>query len=710
MISILLALSSGCFNKPEVVKIYAESDAGPVKFAVEEIKMACAEKDIPFEQTDKQSANVLLTFQNNSDSLKHEGFSLKNHGTKIVVSGADEEGVMYGGLELAEQVRFFGLAGVKEVVQNPYMELRGIKLNIPLDVRTPSYSDICDVTQNNIPEMWNMDFWKEYIDDLARYRYNFISLWNLHPFPSMVKVPGYEDIALDDIERAVGDPEELYGKFKKDFDNPELLKRTEIVKKITIEEKMKFWQDVMAYGKSRNVDFYIITWNIFVYGTNGKHGLSENIKNKANLDYFRKSIKQMYITYPDLAGIGLTAGENMDGATFDEKEDWAYNTYAKGLLDAVTEIPNRKFTFIHRQHMTGVKEIAKKFEEVINHKQIDFLFSYKYAKAHVYSSVKQPYHADFVKDMEGMKTLWELRNDDIYYFRWGAPDFVREFMLNIPKEVSGGFHYGSDQWIWGREFTSKNVEEPRKIELVKHWYHFMMWGRLGYDPNLSNDRFIAMLQSKFPKTDGKKLFTAWQEASIIYPTTTAFHWGPLDFMWYIEACKSRPQNATTASGFHSVEDFIQIPVHELSGFQSIPEYAKMVAADSTTTLKTPIQVSEILHMHSNKALSILAELKADEDKELAATLHDINVIAQLGKYYAHKIAGSAYVAVYRKTKDKGIQEQAIIELTQALDYFRKFVSLAMEQHKNPIWMNRVLDVNWVELITEAEKDIDIAKH
>jgi hypothetical protein len=43
--------------------------------------------------------------------------------------------------------------------------------------------------------------------------------------------------------------------------------------------------------------------------------------------------------------------------------------------------------------------------------------------------------------------------------------------------------------------------------------------------------------------DARALFTAWQEASMIYPVTTGFHWGALDFQWYIEACKSRPEFA-----------------------------------------------------------------------------------------------------------------------------------------------------------------------
>jgi hypothetical protein len=85
----------------------------------------------------------------------------------------------------------------------------------------------------------------------------------------------------------------------------------EVVKKISIDEKIDFWRKVMAYGKQRNVQFFIVTWNIFVYGTDGKYGITDKLENPVTTDYFRKSIKQMLLTYPDLAGIGLTTGENM---------------------------------------------------------------------------------------------------------------------------------------------------------------------------------------------------------------------------------------------------------------------------------------------------------------------------------------------------------------------------------------------------------------
>ena len=476
----ILTISS-C-RKPDKTLIYVEQIVPQIEFALYEITDALEGKTISYELTESKNADIIIEIDPNSSDLQAEGFKLTRDKGVIRVTGADPAGAMYGGLELAEQIKIAGLDGVTEQHQNPYMERRGTKFNIPLDVRTPSYTDVSDVAQKNIAEMWNFDFWKEYIDNLARYRYNFISLWNLHPFPSMVKVPGYEDVALNDVQRSTHEWEENYDTNGWGFCSPEILANPETLIEISIEEKIKFWNKVMAYGKSRNIDFYIVTWNIFVHGAKDKYGITDEIDNPITRDYFRKSVKQMFVSYPHLGGIGLTTGENMYGNTTQQKEDWAFETYARGMLDAAAEMPDRKFTFIHRQHMTGAKEIAEKFKPLVDHKNIEFIFSFKYAKAHVMSATRQPYHENFIKDIGDLKTIWTLRNDDNYYYRWGAPDFVREFILNIPIQPSRGFYYGSDQWVWGREFTMKNPEGQRQIEIVKHWNHWMMWGRLGYNP------------------------------------------------------------------------------------------------------------------------------------------------------------------------------------------------------------------------------------
>jgi len=84
-------------------------------------------------------------------------------------------------------------------------------------------------------------------------------------------------------------------------------------------------------------------------------------------------------------------------------------------------------------------------------------------------------------------------------------------------------------------------------------------------------------------------------------------------------------------------------------------------------------------------------------------------MAAMGKYYAYKIAGSTNVALYRETKDKKYQEQAIAELKNALEYWEKYTDLAMEQNINPLWTNRVGYVDWVKTTEWVKKDIEIAK-
>lgn len=722
----ILLFFVGCKSlSDDQITIVITQDSPHVRFAVDQLITALNQQNFNVEVAvqppfTSSGAHSILFIDNedageqkehqldNVDELREEGFDLQLEGTQIAVIANDEAGLMYGGLELAEQISVYGLDGIKPMRKNPYMAMRGTKFNIPLDVRTPSYTDPCDVAQKNIPEMWNFNFWKEYIDNLAKYRYNFISLWSLQPFPSLVRTPGFEDIALDDVQRSTVEWEEYYSGRGIGFDAPEILANPEVVKQISFDEKMAFWQKVMAYGKSRNVDFYVVTWNIFVNGTDGKYGVTDHIDNQTTRDYFRKSVKQLFVTYPDLAGVGLTTGENMLGADFRQREDWAFETYAQGVLDAAKEMPDRQFRFIHRQHMTGALDIAEKFKPLSEQENVDFIFSFKYAKAHVMSAVEQPYHTGFVEDIKGMKTIWTLRNDDNYLYRWGAPDFVRQFIKNIPYDVSQGYYYGSDQWIWGREFTMKESAEPRQIEIAKHWYHWMQWGRLGYDPDIENERFIAILNERFPEVDAQQLFTAWQRASMVYPTTTGFHWGPLDFQWYIESCKSRPGYAQNETGFHDVNRFINLPPHKKSGFQSIPDYAKMQQEGGSSTLKSPLEVAEMLHQYAETAIKTVESFGQVENKELAIILHDIKTMALLGDYYGYKISGATQLGLFRELKDEKYQKEAISQLTAALEAWKKYTAASSQQNINPIWLNRVGYVNWEHITEWAAQDIEIA--
>jgi len=318
-----------------------------------------------------------------------------------------------------------------------------------------------------------------------------------------------------------------------------------------------------------------------------------------------------------------------------------------------------------------------------------------------------PFPEEFTKTLRergDVKTTWTMRNDDVYYFRWGAPDFVRTFIKNVPHDISKGFYLGSDQYVWGREFLSTEPDATRQLELSKHWYHWMMWGRLGYNPEIKNERFISLIQDRFPQIQGQKLFTAWQEASMVYPKVTGLHWSPFDFQWYIEGCKGFPRSGRSKSGFHNVNTFIAIDPLSTTGYQSIKDYGKNPDHDGIT----PVDVSDQIHAHADKAMSLIKEMKHNGDKELRLTLGDIESIAYMGKHYAHKIRGAAELAVYRESKDTTRQQRAITELQQAAKYWRLYVASAMTRYTNPIWMNRVGHSDWRKFMEDALKDIKIA--
>ena len=100
--------------------------------------------------------DVIVPSVNAASDIPPEGFRLSasraGDCSTIAVEASDEAGVMYGLMEAAEQIAVGSVEGVQPCLKTPYMPLRGVKFNIPLDVRTPSYSDVCDAAQKNIAE------------------------------------------------------------------------------------------------------------------------------------------------------------------------------------------------------------------------------------------------------------------------------------------------------------------------------------------------------------------------------------------------------------------------------------------------------------------------------------------------------------------------------------------------------------------------------
>jgi hypothetical protein len=203
---------------------------------------------------------------------------------------------MYGGLDVAEALRLGTTPSLKPGLRSPHIAQRGIKFNIPLDLRTPSYTDCSDAAQANIPEMWDREFWRTFLDELARHRYNVLSLWSLHPFPSLVKVPEFPEVALADVWRTRAKLEDNFSFAGTDMVRPAMLADYEVVKRLSIDEKIEFWRWVMRHAQERGIAVYVFTWNTFTWGAEGKHGITNDLENPVTAAYFRASVRELIKT------------------------------------------------------------------------------------------------------------------------------------------------------------------------------------------------------------------------------------------------------------------------------------------------------------------------------------------------------------------------------------------------------------------------------
>ncbi|MCR4411504.1 MAG: hypothetical protein NUV77_03650 [Thermoguttaceae bacterium] len=668
---------------------------GPVRFAGEEIRREAEARGMSLGDDAGATRIVLAVKKTDSAAAQSYSIRVRNEGARRVVTvrGADETGTMYGGLDIAEAIRTGTLDALKDSDHTPHIKQRGIKFNIPLDVRTPTYTERewPDSARLNVAEMWSEDFWRETFDDMARHRYNVITLWSMNPFPSIVKLPEFPSVALEDVHSASAEKKEIL-----------------VVKRMTMDDKIRFWRAVMQMAKDRGIDVYWFTWNVFLGPAEGKDGISGDKTALRTMEYYRASVRETIKTYPLLAGLGITAGELMPEKEFREvsKEQWLWRTYGEGIRDGLKDTADRKFRLIHRFHMTGMSDIRAEFAGL----PCPLEFSFKYAVAHMYSIPNPPFIQRALPQLGPRSRSWlTIRNDDIHSFRWADVDYARAFVKAIPGEDKiAGFYMGPDGYHWGRDFLTKNPDGPRQTVMHKMWLCFALWGRLAYDPDLPAATFARLVAARFPGADAGRLVAAWTDASKTFPYITRFFWGDIDVKWFPEACRKR-------EGFYTVRHFMEGGTMPGAGVLNIIEWRTGLFSKQMPHGVTPLEIAATLEANAGRALHALPELRratvtrTSSAKEYAATLNDIEAMSHLGLYYAAKIRGACDLALFDKTGDAKQQASAVQQLEAALNHWKNYAAAYTRQYVQPVRFNRAGLVDIPKQTEDVAADVQMAR-
>ena len=599
------------------------TDSAPVRFARAQLEKACREAGI-------ETGYTLIE----DTALPPKGYAFEMDGRYHRIRAADREGAMSALLDMADSVRAYGSVMIEPGVHTPETQYRGIKFNMPLDARSPSYSDCGDSAQYNIPFMWEESFWQGLLDRMALNRYNALTLWNLCPFPSMVRVPEFPDAALDDVMVSAA----MTGGTSRalEFYTQEMKENLVCVKRMTMDEKIAFWRRVFQYAEDRCIRVYIFTWNLYLYGLEDSgYTFTEKADDPETCRYIRCSTAALLRTYPTLAGIGVTAGENLCVEWIEDQDmHWVRDTYGRAVEDVLADDPDRDLTLICRTHQTTLPLLLDAFSDFTGRLEL----SSKYAMAHM-TATDKPHFSDALvaAKPDGMGLWLTIRQDDYYLYPWAEDEFLTSMFAKLPRKDLTGFYFGADGIIWGVENQSRSREAKDRYWFDKHFYVFALMGRLGYKGTLTEEERRAILRQYMPGLPDEPLMRKYRLASRAVGLVSLSHWRHYDFQWYPEGCcfLNEPDRLTT---FDDLNRFVTCGACPGTGALSVMETAEGKGNPDFSVFEV---ASRMLSEAETADSIVLPEGSTYAERELRA---DLERITHLARYYARKLRAAVYLA------------------------------------------------------------------
>lgn len=705
-------LLTGCAGKQKSLKVYYENESGPIQHALKILN-----KDLEVERVNQSGdAQVVLILSdtlskkfNMSETYREiteEGFAIvRIDSKKVAVVSKDPTGCMYGIMEMGEQFQMGkNLKNVQEKKVNPKYLFRAIKFNLPWN----SYR-VHESLQLHTETVRSLDFWEHFLDMMVENRFNVLTLWNLHPFPYMIRPKNFP-------EACPFTDEEL-----KDWQN--------------------FWHRLLGMAKERGIKTFIFNWNIFVSPSfaekyhvadyclpemEGKEYFGKGDYSPIVQRYNRECITQVIDEYPELTGFGASQNERMEGVEEPVWQDWIVDTYFDAMDSA-----SRKIEFVMRAHTHPAPELTRKAIEDNAYRLGKVWVPVKFNWSHAHSTPKLMYiHGGSTSKVlwdpvpKNYKMVYTMRNEDFFVLRWGQSDFVRNVLQKNNQDYLGGFKIGSETYIPAKEYITKpGPYLTWKYAFEKQWLFYKVWGRLMYDGTTGDEVFANAFNQKYHIKFGDKLMQAHNLADKMPLKLASYYAATWDFTLYSEGFlagyrSNKPCYYDSISPLISVDELIGAVTLDTS-YVSIQDYiaGKYKGPDKIT----PLMLAEGLEQDSRKALEIVNNLKTD-DPTLKYEMDDIRSWSYMGLYFASKLRGGTALQKFRIKGDPAQKEESIRHLEEALKYWKEVVTIT-SRYMDEIPLLHLGDrfnnggnkrpgtkFSWANFTGEVEYDIEIARN
>jgi hypothetical protein len=692
------------------VSLHYDTTLSQVNYAAKVLKNSLLTQGFSIQ---KAPADYSISLVMNPEKLKAEAFTVQLNNNRIIITGGNGRGIIYGSLSLVEDLRNgISIQNIKLKSEAPQLPFRAIKFDLPWDTYRHSYA----LSQHQ-ETCKDLKYWEAFLDMMCENRFNSLTLWNLHPYTFLIKPNNFPEASPWN------------------------------------DEEMKEWKDlfggIFQMARERGIDTYIMPFNIFVTPEFSKaHNVAmDNLEHHhfVNGDtseiikrYTRECVTQMLQEYPDLTGIGLTLGEGMGGMTPQQREDWMRETIIEGM-----HLANRKSKLIHRIPFSGstgslgtttveMEQITRKgIEEEASMDCFEnpVWASLKFNWSHPHSTTKlikvhggKLYGTYWKPQPENYMIIWTVRNEDFFCLRWGVADFIRQHIEKNTPSYVGGYFIGSETYIPAKDyFTKPGFSVNWKYAFQRQWLFYKLWGRLLYDPLTPDEVFRAEFTQLYGEEAGI-LFDAYRLAGKTPLRLASSFDCTWDFTLYSEGFLALDPTVRRVEYISVDRQINQAPLD--TNYVSVQEYVKAVLSNDSFMKEkiTPPILAEMLIKDCNKALDLVRNIDVSKNASLMYEVADVKIWANLGLFLAEKLKGAVDLQIYRHNGGEENKQNAVNHLENALQYWDAVISITCpiyqdmplvhysEQDGKSWKENDHLRFHWELLRPDVANDIEIAKN
>jgi hypothetical protein len=658
-------------STPKTAAVVLPRDApGPVKSGADALRDALTRRGVQVEvDTQRSAADFLVIVSVKGNTAGHEGdqkaadkpesyaVSLSSSRRAAFVDGSDPTGAMYGEFELAEQIAAVRegdwYSAIKPVSKSPFLEIRGV--NMFLTVQDVDNAD---------GAFWSDEYWKTYLDTMARNRYNFLDIHGLCDAVTISFPNGFSYfLSLPDFPQVGVGPERA----AKNLDR---------------------FRQVIQMAADRGVKVGYMNYEapppIGPWKTR-KVGVDERwvdvpqqyLEGPPLEQYTREAVLSFLKQLPGLWMFGFRVGES------GQPEDFYQKTY----MAALAQLPSNQKVYLR----TWIADPQKVRELAASNKN-HFYIEPKYNGEQLGS----PYQAslggrqyppsgsfeNYTDKPQNFSIIWQIRAHGTHrVFYWGSPEFARRTVRSCKFGDGVGFSMEPmEAYMPAADYLHNNPKTDHafyKWMVERQWVWHLIWGRTAYDPDVPDQVFVNEFIRHFGAQAGPLVFQALSESSKIVPFVYSYHNIGMDHQDYapeFETGDHAPgarvrhwQGTRLAPYGGNNDDFLRVDTLDRTAMASPTVYVDDRMNGVVTGKMTPFEAADYLDraaVKSEDEIEQAAKLNPGSAKNFDCIRMDIEAVAWLARYYRDRILSATHLRFYERTYDHP-------ELTQAYDYMQR---------------------------------------